>query len=86
MPAKRTAPPVESPLEQERAELALRQQWLDLQQAFYAAKARVEAGTIKRDSKEYRDAKRKFSEFRTYWRRIGEAVGTRVPVGSSREG
>jgi hypothetical protein len=57
-----------------RAEIALELEHLDLLDRYVAAK-KNEA----KDPDEYRDAKKAFSDHRTYWRQIGEAVGTRIP-------
>lgn len=71
-----------------RAEIALELAWLDVRDAFLAAKAAwVAAGSVATkpytaEFVAYDTAKRKMSEMRTFWRRIGEAVGARTPAGT----
>ncbi len=61
-------------------ELALYNDWERLRSAFVAAKERVAAGELDRNSDEYQAVKRAMDEARTTWRQIGEYVGTRNPV------
>lgn len=78
--------PPTNPPDPRRAELALELEWLDVSDAYVAAKAAWVAAGAKPRTKEheaYLAAKKKMSEMRTYWRRIGEAVGSRTPVGAN---
>lgn len=69
----------------EREDIELQLQWLDLKEAYVAAKA------VGRDSAEYRKAKDAMSEFRTKWRGTryfggvasgdGDAVASPATVG-----
>lgn len=65
------------PVDDRRGGLELELEHLELLDAYTAAK-KNEA----KDPDAYRAAKKAFTEHRTYWRRIGEAVGTRAPIGA----
>lgn len=68
-----------------RAELALELEWLDVRDAYLTAKAAwVAAGSVPRTTEyvAYVEAKRTMSEMRTFWKRVGEAVGSRTPAGT----
>lgn len=71
-----------TPVDQRRAEIALELEYLDARDRFVAAKEARAADPSAHNEKEYRAAKAAFSELRTYWRQIGEAVGTRKPGGA----
>lgn len=58
----------------EREDLELQLQWLELKEAYVAAKA------LGRDSDEYKTTKAAMSEFRTHWRGIRDFLGAEPPA------
>ena len=56
-------------------ELELVNEWERVRSAFVASKERRSS-----DPETYAAAKAEMSAMRTYWRQVGEAVGTRTPV------
>lgn len=65
-----------------RDELKLHDEWLTAQEAYVKAKTKRKRGQP--DPPELVAAKKKVDEMRSYWRRVGEAAGTRqaiAPIG-----
>ena len=59
-----------------RDEIEFELEWLDVSDAFIAAKA-----NRANDEDTYQATKRHMSQMRDYWRGVGEALGYRTPVG-----